>query len=291
MGVKYALFIGCTIPVRAQHYELSARRVASALGIELIDIEEFACCGFPIKSVNTYVATVLAARNIAIAEEAGLNICTLCNACTGILTEVQKKLNEDEDLRKKVNKELEIFGKKYNKGVSIKHFSRILYENVGLSKIKEKIKVDLKKLRLAAHYGCHYLKPSEIYDGFDSPEAPHTLDDLISVTGAETIDYKTKLDCCGGAILGIDENIALSMANKKLSELKKEYVDALVSICPFCSIMYEDNQRKIEAKFGVEYKLPVIYYPQLLGLALGFKPRELGFMLNRIKATQLIEKL
>lgn len=289
--MKYALFLGCTIPVRGQNYEMSAREVAKKLGINLVDLEDFSCCGFPVKSSSAETSLVLAARNLALAAEEGLDICTLCNACTSVLTEANKELSENKKLRDKINKELKKVGKEFKPGVKIKHFSRILYEDIGLDKIKEKIKEDLSPLSLSIHYGCHYLRPKELYDGFDDAENPITLDKLVEITGAKVVDYKNKLECCGGAILGVEEDIALSMAKQKLDNVTANKVDALITICPFCSIMYEDNQRKIESKFDVKYELPVLYYPQILGLAFGVDQKQLGFRLNKVKADALLQKL
>jgi heterodisulfide reductase subunit B len=289
--MRYALFLGCTIPVRAQNYELSAREVAKTLGIDILDVPEFSCCGFPVKSSNQEASLVIAARNLAIAAEKKEKICTLCNACTSVLTEANKKLTKDKELREKINKELKKIDKEFKPGVEIKHFSRILYEDIGLDSIREKITTDLSKLSMSIHYGCHYLRPSELYDGFDDAENPSTVENLVAVTGAAVVDYKNKLECCGGAILGIEEHIALTMAKHKLDNITKNKVDALVTICPFCSIMYEDNQKKIENKFNVSYNLPVLYYPQVLGLAFGIEPKQLGFRLNKIKPATVLEKL
>lgn len=288
--MKYALFLGCTIPVRGQNYEMSAREVAKKIGIEFVDITDFSCCGFPVKSTNVEASLVIAARNIAIAAKKGEKICTLCNACTSVLTEANKELSENKELRGKINKELAKIGLEFKPGVEIKHFSRILYEDIGIDKIREKIVKDLSKLSMSVHYGCHYLRPSELYDCFDDAENPSTVEDFVAVTGVKVVDYKNKLECCGGAILGVEEDIALSMAKRKLDNVTANKVDALVTICPFCSIMYEDNQRKIESKFNVEYNLPVLYYPQVLGLALGIDQKKLGFRLNKIKAKAVLEK-
>ena len=305
--MKYALFLGCTIPVRSQNYEMSAREVAKVIGLELVDLPDFSCCGFPVKSSSVEASLVLAARNLAIAAEKKLDICTLCNACTGVLTETNKELNENKELREKVNDKLGKIDKEFKKGVKIRHFSRILYEDVGLEKLKGTVKRDLSSLKLSVHYGCHYERPKELYDGFDDPENPTSLDKLVEVTGARSIDYKDKLDCCGGAILGVQEDIALEMAKNKLDNItaiklemakhkldnvSAKKVDALVTQCPFCSIMYEDNRRKIESKFNVQYNnFPVLYYPQVLGLAMGLDTKQLGFRLNKIKATGLLQKL
>lgn len=290
--MKYALFLGCTIPVRSQNYEMSTREVAKKLGMDFVDIEDFSCCGFPVKSSSVEASLVLAARNLAIAAEKKLTICTLCNACTGVLTEANKQLNENKELREKVNDKLGKIDKEFKKGVKIRHFSRILYEDVGLETLKGTVKRDLSSLKLSVHYGCHYERPKELYDNFDDPENPTSLDKLVEVTGARSIDYKDKLDCCGGAILGVQEDIALEMAKNKLDNVSAKKVDALVTQCPFCSIMYEDNRRKIESKFNVQYdNFPVLYYPQVLGLAMGLDQKQLGFRLNKIKATGLLQKL
>jgi heterodisulfide reductase subunit B len=269
---------------------MSARQIAQIIGLDFVDIEEFACCGFPVKSTNTEASLTFAARNLAIAAEKGEKICTLCNACTSVLTDANKKLSENKELREKINEKLSRIDKTFKPGVEIKHFSRILYEDIGLDKIKENIKKDLSSLHLSLHYGCHYLRPAELYDGFDDPENPHTLDELVEVTGAHVVDYKNKLECCGGAILGVEEEIALSMAKQKLDNVTQNKADALITICPFCSIMYEDNQRRIESKFNVDYHLPVLYYPQVLGLAFGIEPKLLGFRLNKVKTNAILEK-
>jgi heterodisulfide reductase subunit B len=289
--MKYALFLGCTLPVRGQNYEMAAREVSKKLGMELVDIDDFSCCGFPVKSSNSAASLVIAARNLAVAAEKKLPVCTLCSACTSVLTEANKTLTEDTKMRENVNEQLKKIGKEYKTGVEIKHFSRILYEDVGLDTIKNKITRPLDTLKLSIHYGCHYLRPKEIYDGFDDPENPSTIDKLVKITGAQTVDYNSKLECCGGAILGVEEDIALAMAKKKLDDVTAHDVDALVSICPFCSVMYEDNQRKIEAKFEAQYNLPVLYYPQVLGLSLGIDHKQLGFWLNKVKTQSLLEKL
>lgn len=286
---EYALFLGCTVPVRALNYELSARKIADALGIKLVDLDDFSCCGFTLKSIDYWDAVTLAARSLAVAEENELDICTLCSACTSFLTEVNKEIKEDRRLREKINEDLKSIGRAYNGSVEVKHFARVLYDEVGTDKIRGEITNPLKGLKIAAHYGCHYIKPSEIYN-FEDPEAPFSLDELIEATGASSVDYENKYLCCGGGILGIAEDTALEMSAMKL-ECIKDNADAMVLLCPFCDIMYDINQRRIETKLEKSYGIPVLYYPQLLGLALGFDARELGLEMNRVKTTKLLEKI
>lgn len=282
---KYALFLGCTVPVRAQHYELAARGVAKELGIEFIDMPSASCCGFPIKAVDAETALLLAARNLGLASKLQLNIVTLCNSCTAMLSDAQGQLDS-----KNFYKKFKDLGFSYPNKVKVRHFVRMLYEDIGIDNIKKAIKKSLKNLKLIAHYGCHYLRPSYLYT-FDNSEYPHTLDELITATGASSIDYYDKKMCCGGSVLGIDEELALKLANHKLATAKNNNADAMVSICPFCTVMYEDNQRKVEARFNANYGLPVLYYPQLLGLGLGLSPGTVGLKFNRIKTDLIIEKI
>ncbi len=289
---QYTLFLGCTVPVRTLNYEVSARKVAERLGIHLHDIPEFCCCGYPIKSINRYAYLLMAARNLALAEQKGLPLCTLCSACCGSLSEAKHEIQKDQNLRKRINQDLsESLGIKYEGEVRITHFTRILQEEIGKKKISENVRVDLSSIRIAPHYGCHYIKPSTLYGKVEDPENPKSLDELIQATGAEPIPYEDKLQCCGGGILAIDEQTALRMSQKKLEHIQAKKGDAMVLICPFCSVMYEGNQRKIEKVFQKEFKLPVLFYPQLLGLALGIDPDELGMKLNRIRPTELLRKL
>ncbi len=298
--MKLALYLGCTVPVRAMNYELSARRTAARLGIEFVDVDGFACCGYPSKPLSWEAAFLMAANNLALAEEQRLDICTLCSACTSTLVEANKRLQEDQDLRSRLNQQLaDSTGRHYRGTVRVRHFARILHEEIGVDRLREMVELalsqgegtDLSALGFAAHYGCHFIKPAHIYDGFDDPENPHTLGDLIEATGAQLVAYEEENECCGGGILAVDPETALSIAKSKLDHIHATEADAMVLICPFCSIMYEANQRSIERQFGKTYRLPVLYYPQLLGLALGFTPDELGFRLNRVKSRKLMQRL
>jgi heterodisulfide reductase subunit B len=288
--MKYAIFLGCTI-ARARHYEMAVSKVAERLGIELVYLDGFACCGYPVKSIDWLSAMCLSARNLSVAESAGLDVATLCSACTSTLTECSKELEHNQELRDQVNEKLAVVNAEYNGGVTVKHFARILYEDVGPDRLRSEVKRKLTDLRVASHYGCHYLKPSEIYEGFDDHEFPRTLDELVAVTGATPVNYQNKMRCCGGSVLAVDEELCLSIANEKLNDIKTAGADCITLVCPFCSIMYDDNQRKIESTFNSSYNLPVLFYPQLLGLAMGFDPREIGLNMNRVKPTELIAQM
>jgi heterodisulfide reductase subunit B len=231
----------------------------------------------------------MSARNLALAEEQGLDLCALCSSCTGTQAEANRILREDKELREHVNEKLEaVTGRRYHGSIQVRHFARVLYEEVGLVRIREAINVDLSDLRLAAHYGCHYLKPTEAHDRFDDPENPQSLDRMIEALGATSIYYEGREQCCGGGILGADEKTALALPRLKLERAVSAGADALVVICPFCDIMYEFQQRRIEKIYSTRYRLPVLFYPQVLGLAMGLSAGEVGLRLNRVKSKKLM---
>jgi heterodisulfide reductase subunit B2 len=291
VSMEALLYLGCTVPVRNLNYEVSARLTAQRLGITFRDHEGFGCCGFPLKSVNARDSLTIAARNLALADKEGLEICALCNACAGTLAEAAHVLDTHPDIKDEVNERLKAVGLRYDRPVRVRHYMRLLWEEVGLERIREAVTRPLDKLLLAPHYGCHYLKPSELTVGFDSPDVPRTLSELIRVTGAVVADYPSLKECCGGGVLGFSEEIANALARIKLEDVAKTGAHALVLVCPFCNVMYEGQQKKIAKAAGLDLKVPVVYYPQVLGLALGLSPEELGFKLNRVKPTDLLKIL
>ncbi len=284
--MKYALFLGCTVPVRTMAYEVATRRVMEKLGISLVDLEDFACCGFPLESIDHDTYLAVAARNLAVAESENLPVMTMCSACNGSLLRANLAM-KDEKTRERINRALKPVEREYKGNMEIKHAARVLYEN--RDTIKEMAKP--LNLNIAAHYGCHYTKPSEIYEGFEDPEVPYSLEELISTVGSNPVQYENKKQCCGGAILGIDEAVTLEMVRQKLHHIKKAGADAMVLVCPFCDVMYDVNQRRIETVSGEKFDIPVLFLPQLIGLALGLSPDELGLKLNRVPVRGLLKKL
>jgi heterodisulfide reductase subunit B len=287
--MKALLFLGCTVPVRNLNYELSARKVAERLGVELADAPELGCCGFPLKGADWESALVIAARGLAAAGREGLPLVALCSACAGTLAEAAHTLDHDPELRGRINRRLAGLGLEYAPGVRVSHFLRFLLEEVGLEAIREALTVSLEGFRFAPHYGCHYLKPSEAAGGLDDPEAPESLARLIAATGAEAVDYASLKECCGGGVLGADEELALAMAGGKLEELDRAGVTALAVICPFCNVMYEGQQKAAAKRLEKKLKVPVVYVTQLLGLAMGLGPEEVGLKLNRVKPKELLK--
>lgn len=289
--MKYALYLGCIIPVRGRNYELSTRKVAQRLGIEFVDIEAFSCCGLPMRYIDRQTSLLMAARNLSLAESLELDICTPCSGCASTLTGTNKVLREDSDLRRQINDKLAQVGHHYEGNINVKHFARILYEDIGTEQIKAAVTRSLSGLKVAIHYGCHYLKPSLIYDGFDDPEHPRSLDELVAATGATPVEYEDKNQCCGLYTFGVDPEITYDIAHAKLEHVKAAGADTITLACPACAVTYDHSQRSIAKKFETEYNLPVLFITQLIGLAFGFEPAELGFDLNRVKTDEVLAKV
>jgi heterodisulfide reductase subunit B len=285
---KYLMFLGCAIPYRVASFEISARKVLQKLGVELVEMPEFNCCGLPLDPVSHETMLVLAARNLALAEQKGLSIITLCPGCAGTLKKVNKILKADEALREKINAHLKEAGLEFKGTVDAKHLMQVLIEDVGLERIKDAVVKPLTTTKVAEHNGCHILRPKE-YIGFDDPEDPKTLKTLIEVTGATCLDYMDETECCGAPSVGVNDKIALQLARDKLNHVKMVDAQALITICPFCHIMYDTNELRIEKMFNEAYGIPVLHYPQLLGLAMGMKPEELAFNDLRVDASKLLE--
>jgi heterodisulfide reductase subunit B len=284
---KFLLFLGCSIPYRVASYEISARKVAQKLGLELVEMPDYNCCGLPLDPADHDAMLVLAARNLCIAEKEGLNIVTLCPGCAGTLRKVNKLLREDKHERERVNGMLKEIGLEYKGTVEAKHIMQVLAEDVGLEKIKEAVKRPLTALSVAEHSGCHVVRPQK-YVGFDNPEDPVILKSLIEVTGAKCLDYMDETECCGAPIVGVDDRISLSLTRDKLSHMKDVSAQAVITCCPFCHMMFDTNQMRIERMFNETYGMPVLHYPQLLGLAMGFTPEELALKELRVDASKVV---
>ncbi len=288
--LKYLLFLGCVIPYRIGSYEISARKVLGKLGVELVEMPEFNCCGLPLDPVSHDLMLSLAARNLCLAEQQNLNIMTLCPGCAGTLRKVNKILQEDKKLKEKVNEYLKEIGMEFKGTIKVSHLIQALAGDVGFEKIKETVTRPLNQLKVAEHNGCHVLRPAK-YIGFDDPENPVILKNLIELTGAECLDYMDETECCGAPIAGVNDQIPLQLTREKLDHIKAAGAQALITVCPFCHMMFDINQPRIERTFNEVFGIPVLHYPQLLGLAMGLSPEELALKQLRVDASGILEHI
>ncbi len=279
--MKFALFLGCNIPARVQQYDMSARAVLDMLNVDLVDIREFNCCGYPMRNSDFEAFVLFSARNLALAERKGLDMVTLCKCCFGSLKKADHLMKEDTSLRDKINSLLAKEGLSYGGSIEVKHFLSVLHKDIGISALKEKITGGFKDLKIATHYGCHALRPSDITQ-FDNPTAPVLFDQLVEVTGAKSIDWPLKLECCGAPLLGINDDLSMDLTQKKMVDGKQSGADYLCVACPYCQLQFDTVQDMMISIRGTDHKLPSILFPQLLGLVMGIEGKALGIDMNQI---------
>lgn len=279
--MKVAVYWGCKIPTEQYAYEMSLRQVFPYFDIELVDLKGTSCCGGPVRSINTSAAMYLSARNLALSSQTGLeDLLVPCNECHFMLSETKYRIDNDDEMREKIEELLREEGLKYSPKVKIWHVIDLLHDVVKVDTVKAKVKKPLKGLKFAVHPGCQIIRPSEI-GRVDHAERPRKLDALVEALGAETLNYSEKLDCCGAALLYSHEDAALSLAGSKLKAVQAYGVDGFVDTCPYCHIMYDAKQKEAATTVGGKFSLSVLYYTQLLGLALGIEQEKLGLHLNQ----------
>lgn len=281
MAKKYALFLGCVAPARYPGIESSTREVCKELGMEIVELEGAGCCPAPgvIKSFEQDAWLAIAARNLALAQNKGADILTICNGCYGSLFDAAHVLHNDPEKLRAVNKILREVGLEYNGDVKVHHFAEVFYKDIGLEHLKSHVKNPLD-LKVAVHYGCHFLKPSNIKE-LDDPERPKILDELVEVTGAKSVDYKDKMMCCGagGGVRSGNPALATKFTEEKLKNMKAVGAQFIIDVCPFCHLQFDRTQKDVKG-----YDIPVIHLAQLYGLALGVPKEKLGLDLQELPA-------
>jgi len=279
--MKYALFLGCNIPARLEQYETASRAVMSRLGVGLIDYRDFTCCGYPLRNVDRKAYLLSAAGNLALAERDGVNIMALCKCCFGTLKEAQYILGGNEILRREINDMLKPRDLSYQGQVEVKHFLSVLYHDVGLDNLKKKISRKMKDLKIATHYGCHALRPSKVTQ-FDDPVAPTLFDELVKATGAKSVEWSEKLNCCGAPLMGVNDRVSMDLTQKKLDSGRESGADFLCTACPYCQLQFDQVQSMMAGNGTAGNALPSILYAQLLGLCMGVDEKSLGLEKNQV---------
>ena len=290
----YAFFLGCITPNRYPGIEIASKKVMAEFGINLLDMKGASCCPAPGVFGSFDLATwlALASRNLVIAEEMNVDIATTCNGCYATLQEANHLLKHDPKLRQRVNETLAKIGKQYKGTIAVKHIIELLSDEIKFENVEKKVKRPLKDVKVAVHYGCHFLKPSETRM-HGSAERPTVLDDLVRSLGAESIDYRDKAMCCGagGGVRSASLEVALDMTAEKLDNMIEAGADCLVTPCAFCHLQFDRGQVELNEKTGKKYQLPVVFVTQLTGLAFGMNAKELGFFDNSISTESLLKKI
>ena len=281
----YSFFLGCVMPNRFPNIEASIRLVLPKLGIELEDLEGASCCPAPgvVRSFDEPTWLALASRNLALAEMSGHD---------GTFKDSLEVIREHPERLKEVQKVFKGMGLKFEGKVEAKHLIEVISE-LDIEDIKKKVTKPLEGIRVGVHYGCHLLKPSKNRPWKQTQN--HTfLDELVEATGATSVKYKDKFLCCGagGGVRGSQVAVSVDIAQEKLDNMIEAGVDCLVNVCSFCHLQYEASQVQLNKELGEnKYQIPVIYFTQLLGLAMGLSPKDLGLEVHMISTQPLLDKV
>lgn len=286
MSHAYAFFRGCMIPVKLPHLEHVARLVLPHLGAQLVDVDGFTCCPDPvgIGASDPLTWMTVAARNISLSEDLALDVLTLCNGCAYTLRHAVHDLDESPELHARVNDILHDIGHTYRGTSAVKHFLPWLAQDVGVEAISRAVKRPLTGLKVATHTGCHLLSPYALH-GFDDSEDPVVFDALVEALGATAVDYETKPACCGiGFAVTGQADPSSKALSAKLIDVHAAGADCIAVGCPFCYQQFDMGQLVAARKLGLDFKVPVLNYLQLLGLALGFSADEMQLRAHKVKA-------
>ncbi len=288
--MKLAYYPGCVAQESGKELDLSTRWVCRALGIELVEFPNFSCCGSGfIDEANEVLNVAINARNLAIAERAGLDVLTICSTCQGMLTLANRRL-KDPVVKARVDGALKPIGIEYRGTVTVKHLLRVLTEDVGLPTIQSKVRRPLNGLRVGAFYGCHLLRPADETQ-WDSGEEPHSFEDLLTVLGATPVYYRGRVMCCGFPIQFVKGATAASVAGRQILDAKAHGADTLATPCPLCHISLDAYQNQAEKAVQQSLDMPVLHLPQVVALALGASPDELGLSRHLVPVDGALAKV
>jgi heterodisulfide reductase subunit B len=285
----YTYFPGCSASEGgAKAYNWSTQAVSKVLDIDLAELDDWNCCGStPSSSVDELGASCMAARDLALAEKRGLDMVTPCSACHVVFNRTNSYLNEYPQFKAKVNEALAAGGLAYQGTVRVRHMLDVLTSDIGYDAIESKVKIPLSGLKIAPYYGCQVVRPRF---GFDHPESPQSLDNLITSLGAESIPFPLKTRCCGGSLVISEEGVALDLIHKLLKSASSNGAECLVTVCPLCQTNLDAYQSRVNKKFKTNYKLPVLFFTQLMGIAFGLKEKDLGLKTNIVPVERVLVK-
>jgi succinate dehydrogenase / fumarate reductase cytochrome b subunit len=273
---RYAYYLSCINESMTKEVDRSIDLWQKDLGIELIKLHESTCCGGSnLDYVSPKHFALVNARNIAHAEKLGLDLVVSCNTCLMTIRTAKKKLDESPELKNEVNELLKKEGLEYRGTAEVRHLLWVLIDDVGLDTIRQKVTVPLKNYRIAPFYGCHILRPSSVL-GKDNPLDPSSLDQLIEALGGQTLAYEHKNRCCGFHTLLVAEQESLNVAGEALEEALQLKADFIVTPCPLCHTVLDGYQAKALKQAGIKSSIPVFHLSEMVGLALGYSPKQLG---------------
>ncbi|HEB80002.1 MAG TPA: heterodisulfide reductase [Rhodospirillales bacterium] len=272
---KYTYYPGCSSEGSGSHLHVSTTAVAEKLGIELVELDDWNCCGASVAHVDGgYLPTVaLSARNLALASGQGdQDIFITCAACYLKSHQANEKIRGGENMRGKVNDALGAAGMSYDGGLSVRHACEVFVNDIGLDAIKKQVSNPLDGLKVAGYVGCQTVRPfanTERGGNFDTYDDPSFLDDFIEACGAEAVEFDNKTSCCGGAIALMSPDKSMGLIKNILEEAKQKEADCIATPCPLCQQNVEMYQDMINKEFGTGYQIPVVFHTQIMAVAFG----------------------
>lgn len=285
--MNYLYFPGCTLYTKAKNFDQTARNCSLLLGFELVELPNWTCCGatFPLATDNL-MALLPPARILARAKEQGEILTTLCAICFNVIKRTNHLLQKDGEKREKINQFMEM---NYQGDLKVLHYLEILKQEIGFSTLQEKVKKPLNELQAAPYYGCMLLRPFEEM-GFDDKERPTLFEEFLTALGARSIEFPYKIECCGSFQSVGTPEVATECAYRILTSAMRQGAEVVVSTCPLCTFNLDQKQSDI-LKSHLDFKtIPVLYFTQLLGVAMGLDPQTLGFEQNAVNPIPLLKK-
>jgi heterodisulfide reductase subunit B2 len=270
----YSYFPGCSLEATNRAYDISTRNVARVLGLEMVELEDWNCCGAtPYMAIDFRRSALLSARNLAISEKHGRDIVTVCSSCYLVLQKANHQFRDDPSMRSDIRRALQAGGMDYHGSVRIRHLLDLIAHGLGKEAIERHVVRPLEGLRVACYYGCQLTRP---FGEVDDPEFPTMLDRLMEWIGATTVDFEMRTRCCGGILTFAQPELGLDLSGKILKHARKAGADCVCSICPLCQTNLEAYQDRISSRLGEDCRLPILYFTQVLGAALGLDHDELA---------------
>ncbi len=286
--MKYLYYPGCSAESTGKAYDISTRAVMEKLGVELAELDDWNCCGatsyFSTRELDSFA---IAARNLSIAQQQGdEDLCVICNACYTTLAKTNRYIAESPHVREQVSGALNAVGRSYDGTKPVRHVMDVLINDVGLEAIESKVTRRLTGLKVAPYYGCQYSRP---IGSFDDTEDPQTMDRFFQALGADVLtDFPAKLKCCGGMMMLTNADVAVRLCHEILMSAKDMGADVIVAACPLCEMNMEGYQPRVNSAFGTDYNIPVMYFTQLAGLALGADPKQLGIGMQAVSCAPVL---
>ncbi len=287
MSLKYAYYPGCSLDATGIEYNMSAKAVAKHLGVQLEEIDDWNCCGASAAHYTSHLLSIaLPARTLALAEKQELDVAVPCAACFNRMKAAVVEVRESEETKRKVN---EVIGMEYNAKYDVKNLLDVLVNDVGLERIKEAVTRPLTGLKVASYYGCLLVRPPKLV-AFDDPENPMTMDNLVEALGGEPVDWSYKVECCGASHSTSKPDVGMPMIKNILNNAKLNGANCILTACPLCFINLDMRQKQAGQLANTDFDLPVFYFTQLMGLAIGYSAKEMALEKHFVNPMKLLEE-